>query len=86
MTEGDTLQKLVDSGTVATALRQGSSARHAITALQTILHWLGSDKELNWKKYGADGDYGEATTSAVAAFAKRNESIANGKRIPAPLA
>ena len=86
MTERDTLQKLVDSGTVATALRQGSSARHAITALQTILHWLGFDKELNWKKYGADGDYGRATTSTVAAFAKRNGSTAIGKRIPAPLA
>jgi len=84
--ERDTLQKLIDAGTVATALRQGSSARHAITALQTMLHWLGFDKELNWKKYGADGDYGGSTTKAVLAFAKRNGSTANGKRIPSALA
>ena len=56
MTERDTLQKLIDDGTVAATLRKGSSARHAIGALQTLLHWLGFDRALKWKKYGADGD------------------------------
>jgi len=86
MTERDTLQKLIDDGTVATSLRKGSSARHAITALQTLLHWLGFDRALKWEKYGADGDYGKATTAAVAAFAKRNGSTANGERVPVALA
>jgi peptidoglycan hydrolase-like protein with peptidoglycan-binding domain len=86
MTERDTLQKLIDDGTVATSLRKGSSARHAITALQTVLHWLGFDGALKWKKFGADGDYGKATTAAVAEFAKRNGSTANGARITATLA
>ena len=85
MTERDTLQKLVDSGTVATALRQGSSARHAITALQTILHWLGFDKELNWKKYGADGDYGPRDDIRCRGLRQAQRgSTAIGKRIPAP--
>ncbi len=86
MQEPDTLQQLIDDGRVTTALRKGCSARHAITALQTLLHWLGFDHELKWTKYGADGDYGKATVSAVAAFAKRNGSTANGERVTAPIA
>jgi peptidoglycan hydrolase-like protein with peptidoglycan-binding domain len=86
MTERDTLQKLIDDGTISTSLRKGSSAQHAITALQTILHWLGFDSALKWKKYGADGDYGNATTAAVAEFARRNANTANGERVTSALA
>jgi peptidoglycan hydrolase-like protein with peptidoglycan-binding domain len=86
MTERDTLKNLIDDGTVATTLRKGSSARHAITALQTLLHWLGIDRELEWEKFGADGDYGKATVAAVAEFAKRNGSTANGERLSSALA
>ena len=66
MTEQETLTKLIETGGVTNALRQGSSARHAIIALQTLLHWLGFDLELRWKRFGADGDYGKATTAALA--------------------
>jgi peptidoglycan hydrolase-like protein with peptidoglycan-binding domain len=86
MTEQGTLQRLIDNGVVATTLRQGSSARHAITSLQTLLHWLGFDRELRWKKFGADGDYGRATVAAVASFAARNGSAANGTRVSSALA
>jgi peptidoglycan hydrolase-like protein with peptidoglycan-binding domain len=86
MTERETLKNLINDGTVATTLRKGSSARHAITALQTLLHWLGFDRHLKWEKFGADGDYGKATTAAVAEFAKRNGSTANGQRITSALA
>jgi peptidoglycan hydrolase-like protein with peptidoglycan-binding domain len=86
MTERDTLKKLIDDGRVATTLRKGSSARHAITALQTLLHWLGFDRKLKWEKFGADGDYGKATAAAVAEFAKRNGSTANGERVSSALA
>jgi peptidoglycan hydrolase-like protein with peptidoglycan-binding domain len=81
MTEQITLKNLIDDGTVESTLHQGSSARHAITALQTLLHWLGFDRELRWKKFGADGDYGKATTAAMAEFARRNGSAATGKRV-----
>jgi peptidoglycan hydrolase-like protein with peptidoglycan-binding domain len=86
MTERDTLQKLIDEGAVATTLRRGSGARHAIAALQTLLHWLGFDRKLKWQKYGADGDYGGATVAAVAEFAKRNGSTGNGQRLNKALA
>lgn len=86
MTERDTLKKLIYDGTVTTSLRKSSSARHAITALQTLLHWLGFDRKLKWEKFGADGDYGKATAAAVAEFAKRNGSTANGERVSSALA
>ena len=86
MKERDTLNKLIDDGAVARNLYKDSSAQHAIAALQTLLHWLGFDRELKWKKYGADGDYGKATTAAVAGFARRNGSTASGVRISGALA
>ena len=86
MKERDTLKKLIDDGAVATTLYKDSSAGYAIAALQTLLHWLGFDSELKWKKYGADGDYGKATAAAVAGFARRNGSTANGARVSGALA
>ncbi len=86
MTEQDTLKKLIDDGRVSATLRQGSLARNAITSLQTLLHWLGFDRKLRWKRFGADGDYGKATAAAVAEFAKRNGSTANGSQVSSALA
>lgn len=86
MKERGTLNKLIDDGAVTTTLRKGSSARHAITALQTLLHWLGFDRELKWEKFGADGDYGMATTAAVAGFARLNGSKIKGQRVSSALA
>jgi peptidoglycan hydrolase-like protein with peptidoglycan-binding domain len=71
---------------VAGTLHKNSPARHAIVALQTLLHWLGFDQQLKWDKYGADGDYGNATVAAVADFARRNSNNAKGKRVTAVLA
>ena len=86
MRERQTIQKLIAEGTVATTLRKGSSARHATAALQTLLHWLGFDRQLQWDKWGADGGYGKATVAAVAEFARHNGSTANGERVTGPLA
>ena len=86
MRERQTIQKLLDEGTVTTTLRKGSSARHATAAVQTLLHWLGFDQQLEWESFGADGGYGAATVAAVGEFARRNGSSANGERMTAPLA
>ena len=49
MRERETLKKLINDGTIATTLSKDSSARHAITALQTLLHWkLGDDEGACW--------------------------------------
>lgn len=86
MRERQTIKQLIDQGSVATTLRRGSSARHAIAALQTLLHWLGFDKQLKWERFGADGGYGGATVAAVAEFARRNGSTAKGERVTPSLA
>ena len=86
MRERENIQTLIDEGTVAVRLRKNSSARHAVAALQTLLHWLGFDQQLQWDRLGADGIYGEATVAAVAEFARRNNSTAKGERVTSVLA
>lgn len=86
MRERQTLEKEIQAGSVERTLRKGSTARHAIAALQTLLHWLGFDDQLQWRKFGADGGYGNATVAAVKAFAQRNGSRAGGTRVTRPLA
>ena len=86
MRERETLQQLIDEDTASSTLRKNATAPHAITALQTILHWLGFNQQLRWEEFGADGDYGAATTAAVAEFARRNSSTANGGRVTTVLA
>ncbi len=75
-----------DDGAVAASPRKGSSSSRAITALQTLLHWLGFDRQLKWEKFGADGDYGRSTTAAVAAFGKREVLGGDGRVLTIPLA
>jgi len=56
---------LIKDGTVRSHLKRRSGNKDAVGALQTILYELGFGNELNWQKYGADGDYGGGTTRAV---------------------
>jgi peptidoglycan hydrolase-like protein with peptidoglycan-binding domain len=86
MRERQTIRELIDEGAVASTLRRGTSARHATSALQTLLHWLGFDRQLEWDRFGADGGYGDATVAAVAEFAQRNGSTAKGERVTDVLA
>ena len=84
--ERQALQDLVDADAASATLFRGCRARHAVSALQTLLHWLGFDRQLKWERYGADGDYGGSTQAAVAEFARRNGSRAQGGRVTTPLA
>ena len=72
MLHRQTIQKLISGHTVQDVLRRKSRFKAEVRALQTILHELGFDNQLNWQKYGADGDYGTGTARAVRAFAQRN--------------
>jgi len=67
-------------------LKQGSSDVSAIKESQTLLHELGFDDELNWKTYGADGDYGKSTAAAVKAFAEKNGIETDGRRMSPEIA
>ncbi|MCB0588530.1 MAG: peptidoglycan-binding protein [Phaeodactylibacter sp.] len=49
-----------------------------VKTLQQMLYQMGFGEELKWDKYGADGDYGGATTAAVQAFAAKNGLESDG--------
>jgi peptidoglycan hydrolase-like protein with peptidoglycan-binding domain len=63
-----------------------SSAKVAITVLQSILHELGYDEEMNWQEFGADGEYGNGTARAVKAFAEKNGIKSDGKSVTKDMA
>jgi peptidoglycan hydrolase-like protein with peptidoglycan-binding domain len=82
----ETIKELVRDQKVASVLRRGSDHREEVRALQTVLYELGFADELNWQKYGADGDYGGGTTRAVEAFARRNGLSGDGRTITPAIA
>ena len=86
MSPRETIQSLIKDATVTPHLRRQSDKKEAVQALQTILHELGYGKELNWQKYGADGDYGGGTCRAVREFAKRNNQRGDGEWVSPAIA
>ncbi|MDB4285807.1 N-acetylmuramoyl-L-alanine amidase [bacterium] len=79
------LKKAADANQLS-ILKQGSTDKAAIRGLQRILHMLGFDEQLNWEKYGADGDYGGGTTAAVTAFGTKEDIPTSGEKIDVVLA
>lgn len=65
---------------------RGSPHVSGIKAVQTLLNALGYGKQLQWEKYGADGGYGKATTSAVNAFAADEDIENDGQKVTPQLA
>jgi len=86
MSYQSTIQKLITDKNVESVLKRKSKIKDTVRALQNILHELGFDEELKWKKYGADGDYGGGTSKAVKAFADRNKLQGNGKSVTPAIA
>ena len=52
-----------------------------VKTLQNMLYQMGFGNELKWDKFGADGDYGSATTAAVKAFAAKNGLESDGEAV-----
>ncbi len=80
------LEAALNKGDVSVRLSQNSSDKELITDLQRILFELGFRTELKWGAYQADGDYGKATTTAVKAFARKNDHESNGTSVSNTLA
>jgi peptidoglycan hydrolase-like protein with peptidoglycan-binding domain len=80
------IQRLIDDGSVASILKRGSGNKDDIRALQNMLHELGFGSELNWEKYGADGDYGGSTVNAVATFSQKNDLAGDGDTVTPEIA
>ena len=80
------LIRLIEEQTVESVLKRRSHAQEAIRALQTLLHELGFERELNWQQHGADGDYGHSTAEAVRVLATRNGLAGDGELVTAVIA
>lgn len=59
--------------------------RMSITAIQVLLNERGYGQQLNFAKFGADGDYGKSTRNAVIAYAKDNGIDSDGDLLTRPL-
>ena len=79
------LAQLKKSGSPETSLFRRSGSKRTIIALQTILNHLGFGNELNWARFGADGDFGGSTSAAVKAFADKSGIAADGSKFTKPL-
>ena len=80
------IKDLLEQQTVASVLKRRSTSEEEIKVLQNLLHDLGFGRELNWERYGADGDYGGGTTQAVKAFASKNDLDGDGEVVTTDIA
>ncbi|MDX1433951.1 MAG: peptidoglycan-binding protein [Gammaproteobacteria bacterium] len=81
----DLLTDLAARQAVEGTLFRGSPHAGHVMALQHVLQELGFGAELNWERYGADGDYGGSTARAVRTFAERNGLDPAGDRVTSTL-
>jgi peptidoglycan hydrolase-like protein with peptidoglycan-binding domain len=86
MSPRETIGALIRDKSVASVLKRRSSHTDGVQALQTLLFELGFGNELNWRKYGADGDYGGGTARAVKEFARRNNQRGDGETVTMAIA
>jgi peptidoglycan hydrolase-like protein with peptidoglycan-binding domain len=80
------LHNAAAEGNVESLYYRGSPHSTAVVALQTLLNELGFGAELNWEKYGADGQYGGGTTRALKAFAGQEDIRSDGRILTIELA
>lgn len=80
------LEAALNKGNISQSLFKGTAEKDLVIDLQRTLFELGFRKELKWDNYQADGDYGNATAAAVAAFAVKNNNNSDGTKVSATLA
>lgn len=80
------LTNLIKKDLIESNLKKNSSSKSAVKALQTSLYEIGFGKELNWKKFGADGGFGNSTAAAVKAFASKLNIESTGEQVSSEMA
>lgn len=82
--------KIIDealiAGEIETRIKQGGRYKTGIASLQTLLAELGYTRRLKWNKYGADGDFGSCTTSALQKYAEDQGYLDSGEELTEKLA
>lgn len=81
-----TINDAIQQGEVETRIKLKGRFKAGIAALQTLLAELGYKRQLKWNKYGADGDFGSCTTSALKKFAEDQGYLDNGEQLTEKLA
>lgn len=84
--ETSIIESALKQGDISKQLLQGSAKKELVTELQRVLFELGFKRELQFDNFEADGNYGAATVSAVAAFAKKNSAASDGTTVSNSLA
>lgn len=81
MTPNDLLSRFLIKESVADYLHENSTHQDKVELLQHSLNDIGFGEQLNWERFGADGQYGRSTTRAVIAFAEQQDFDSDGKAI-----
>lgn len=71
---------LLEANKTESTLKKGAKGA-PIKTLQQMLYEMGFGEELRWEDFGADGDYGGATTAAIKAFAAKNGLESDGMAV-----
>lgn len=67
-------------------LKKKSPEKELVASLQILLNSLGFGEQLNWERFGADGDFGGGTAKAVKAFAEQENLQSTGENVDKKLA
>lgn len=74
------LNTLISTNELESKLKRGAK-NSDVKELQKALHEMGFDNELKWARFGADGDFGGGTSTALQAFAQKNNVPFDGKTV-----
>lgn len=76
----------VQQGDIEKRIKYNGRYKTGIASLQKLLAELGYKRQLKWNKYGADGDFGKCTTSALKKYAEDQGYIDSGEELTEKLA
>lgn len=78
--------KTVVDNKLFSKLKKRSPEKELVGSLQRLLKSAGFGEELKWEKFGADGDFGGSTATAVKAFASKEGISTNGEEVDESIA
>lgn len=81
MKDIDVIKDLHKKKQTQSILKYRSEKKESVKSLQNVLFELGFGRELKWDMYGADGDYGNCTATAVDTFCSYNKIKASGRAV-----
>ncbi|MDZ7767439.1 MAG: hypothetical protein U5K00_23985 [Melioribacteraceae bacterium] len=80
------LNEALKQGEIETRIKLNGRYKTGIAAMQTLLAELGYKRQLKWNKYGADGEFGKATTSALKKYSEDEGYLDSGEALTEKLA